>query len=366
MKTLKKIFALMLSLALVCGAALAEESGAEWHLFDTIAELTECEVPASAARIMQRDLYKETVNNVEITILEAGYDGRSLFLCYSFRMLDVDEPLGATAADVYGDDLPEGMDPEMYIDGYVGNDGEELLYNHNVGWWIDEIWINGVPLDDMPEGSGQFVTGTGVNGELLETDFWRIDQVDVFLEGKVQISLPIGDMQDYTEYYETHPERDGIPEAGIVTFEYDATGILDTLRVAHPEQETVLPEVTATVREAVFSPVMTYVTLDLEVSEEAMEAFIAENGEAILDDDGEVIWYYSAMDVFDAWATDLTLTDGDGNVLFPGFSGPDVLGDEFASFLCPCLETVPGTLYLAPVTDGKADISRAVRLLPEE
>ena len=46
--------------------------------------------PVNADSIMQKELYRETVNGVEISILEAGYDGRTLLLRYSFRMPDVE------------------------------------------------------------------------------------------------------------------------------------------------------------------------------------------------------------------------------------------------------------------------------------
>ena len=269
-------FILAITLALAAAAGCVAETE-KWNLFDRIAEHIEGKVPESAARIMQRDLYTETVNNVEITVREAGYDGRTLFLQYGFRMLDVDVPLGVRARDVYGDELPEGTDPDSYVDGYLTEDAEELLYEHHVGWWIDGIWINGTELDDMPDGSGQYMTGTEVPGEIVETDFWRLDNVGVFPEGKIRISLPIGEMQDFMDYSRAdHPEKfdeNGnrkVPEKGMVTFEYDASDILSTLRVIRPERETSLPDVTVKVREIAFSPVMTYITLDLEVNPDAL------------------------------------------------------------------------------------------------
>ena len=365
------LLAILLAVAIAGGTTALADSRP--RVFDLIQDITSCAVPESGEQLVQRNLYRETVNNVEITVLEAGYDGRSLFLCYSFRMLDVDEPLGATAADIYGDDLPEGMDPDMYIDGYVGGDGEELLYNHNVGWWIDDIWFNGKPMSDMPEGSGQYVTGTEVPGELIETDIWRLDQVGVFLEGKVKISLPVGERQDLADYYSGgHPEKydeDGqlkLPEAGMVTFEYDAGDILSTIRVVQQETETVLPAVTVKVREAAFTPLMTYVTLDLDVNPDALAAFIAENGEGPQDDDGEIMWEYGGMDVFGDWLEDLGLADGDGNLLFPGYYGPDIYGDNDAYFLCPAMTELPETLYLAPPEDeNKADLTQGIQILPE-
>ena len=201
------IFAFLIALVMVtvaCSAAFAESTEGVAEL---VSEMTETPMPESAAQLIQHDLYQETVNNVEITIREAAYDGRSLFLEYVFRMLDVNEPLGITAAEAYGDELPEGMAPDQYVYGLAEN-AEDLLYSHNVGWWIDGIWIDGKPLSDMPGGSGQYTSGNSIPGEFVETDVWRLDNVDVYLNGKVQISLPIGDRQNLDDYtMDEHPEK---------------------------------------------------------------------------------------------------------------------------------------------------------------
>ena len=358
---IKMFLALVVALAMILGSAACEDFG----LLTLIAQETGGDVPEGAAALIQKDLFQATVNNVEITIREAAYDGRSLFLTYGFRMTDVDHPLGMTAADAYGDELPEGFAPDEYVYSLT-EDAEDLLSEHNVGWWIDDIWFNGKPMSDMPEGSGQYLTGTAVPGELIETDIWRLDKLGISLEGKVEISLPIGDTQDFMEYY-NHPEKydeDGamlVPEQGMVTFEFDAGDIASRIRVLHPEGETVLPDVTAKVREAAFTPAITYIYLDLAVNEETLKAFIAENGEGVTDENGDIIWHYGAMDVFGEWLDSLQLTDGSGTVLFPDLFGPVAFSDTEAEFLLPWLETLPEALFLAPVgDDGAADMSVAV------
>ena len=358
MKKLLKMIALLTVLTMVLSAGAAAFASPLGSLIELIGELTEYRVPESAGQLVQKNLYQETVNNVEITVLEAAYDGRSLFLEYSYRMLDVDHPLGITAAEMYGDEQPEDVASNDYVYG-LSDDGEEQLYVHNVGWWQDNFWIDGTPLDDMPDGSGQYITGTAVPGELIETDIWRLDNVGVSLEGKVQISLPIGDRQDYMDY------RDGrLPDKGVITFEFDAGDTVSALRVFHPEGETVVPVATVKVRETVFSPMLTYIRMDLSVEPEVLEAFIAENGEGYMDDDGELLWPYGPMDVFGEWIESLTLTDGSGTVLFPDTCGPEAYSDEEAEFLCPYLETVPEALYLAPVDEnGVADMSQAVPVI---
>ena len=365
--SIRTFLALALALVMLGSAAVCED----FTLLGLLAEQSGSAVPESAAALIQKDLYQMTINNTEIAIREAAYDGRSLFLVYSYRMTDVDHPLGVTAADFWGEEIPDSADPAEYVYG-LAEDAEDLLDGHNIGWWIDEIWIDGKPLDDMPDGSGQFLTGTDVPGELVESDIWRLDNLGVFLKGKVRISLPIGDKQNYMDYYQ-HPEKydaDGymlLPEKGVVTFVFDAGDILSAVRVIRPESETELPDATVKVTDAAFTPMMTYIRIAFDVKQEALDAFIAENGEYLADEDGEPVWYYGPMDVIGEWMDSLQLTDGNGTILFPDVFGPDAYSDTEAEFLLPCLEILPDALYLAPVNDdGIADLGRAVPLLPAD
>ncbi len=367
MKRITKMLALLTALAMILAAGTA--SAETMNIRSMIAEHSGAEAPESAAELIQPILYQETVGSTEITIQEAAYDGRSLFLVYSFRMTDVDHPLGLTAGEFYGEELPEDMDPNEYVYGMT-EDAEDLLWEHGVGWWMDGIWINGTELNDMPEGSGQYLSGTDIPGELVENDIWRLDNVGVFLDSPVQISLPIGKRQDYMEFTRSeHPEKydaDGrmiLPEKGMITFTFDPKDVLSSVRVFRPEGETAAPVAAVKVAEAAFSPLMTYITLDLTVNPDAMDAFIAENGEGMTDDNGEIIWPYGPMDVFGEWVESLMLTDGNGTVLFPDVCGMAACSDEGAEFLLPCLETLPDALYLAPVSEeGAADMTQAIPL----
>ena len=337
--------AIALAITLMLGA-VAFAAATQWHLFDHIPFLTGNETPKNADSLMQSDLYHETINNVEINVKEAGYDGRTLFLQYSYRMLDVDK---------------------AFTDG-ISVDDEQLLYDHNVGWWIDNLWINGKSID-MANGSGVLKTGSDVPGEIIVTEYWRLDNVGISLDGPVQISLPIGERQNLADYSrKNHPEMcnaDGtlkLPEKGMVTFTYDAEDIRSQVRTFQPDGETVLPEVTAKIREAAFSPLMTYITLDLKGDPDALAAFVAENGPGEKTENSEVLFPYSAMDVFSKWINSLELVDGQGELVFPGHYGLDGYGNEWAEFLYPYLENIPDELYLAPVENGAADMSRAVRV----
>ena len=338
--------AIALAITLMLGA-VAFAAATQWHLFDQIPFLTGNDTPKNADNLMQSNLYQDTINNVEISVNEAGYDGHTLLLQYSYRMLDVDKTFGK--------------------DGITTED-EKLLYDHNVGWWIDHIWFNGKCMD-MPNNSGGLKVGSDVPGEIIVTEYWRLDNEGFSLSGPVQISLPIGERQNLADYNKkNHPEQydvDGtlkLPEKGIVTFTYDAGDIRNLVQTIKAGEEKVLPEVTASVSEAAFSPLMTYITLDLKVNPDALAAYIAENGDGQKNENGEILFPYDGMDVFGEWISSLELVDGQGSLIFPGHYGQNGYSNEWAEFLYPYLENIPDELYLAPVENDTADMNRAVRV----
>ena len=120
--------------------------------------------------------------------------------------------------------------------------------------------------------------------------------------------------------------------------------------------------VTAQAAEVCYSPLMTYITLELEAAPGAVEAYQAENGKGYYDEDGNLLWEYSGMDVFGDWICSLRLVDGEGTELFPGRYGNNGYSDEWAEFLYPCIGDLPEELYLAPFVDGKADLTQAVKV----
>ncbi len=342
-----------LALALLIALILATVAVAafHWKVFDDLWLFKG--TPQNADDLMHSMLHQETVNNVEITIEEAGYDGRSLFLRYSYRMLDVDTPLG------------------MYRTGEtgpgVGEEDMRLLGEHNVGWWIDNIWFNGRCMD-MPGGSGGDTSGSETPGELIETQIWRLDKEGIFLDGKVEISLPIGERQSLDAYrLKDHPEAYGedgkllLPQKGMVTFTLDVSDALSRVVTEHPNIETVTPDVTLKVREVCFSPLLTYVYVDLEGNPDSIAAYKAENGEGFYDEEGNLLWAYGGTDVY-PWVSELTLVDRDGTVLFPDYYGGEGYNDTTAEFIFPYREAWPEELYLAPVEDGTGDMIRAVRV----
>lgn len=339
--------AIVIAVTLLLGAAAVAES--QWHIFDVLSFMVGKPAGETAENLMQGSLYQETINNVEITVREAGYDGRTLFLEYSYRMLDVDTPFG-------GQELNEE---------FMSNLGDL-----SVGWWIDCLWINGKAVD-MANNSGGITSGSDVPGEIIQTEFWRLDNENVRLEGPVQISLPIGEKQPLSEYSrKNHPEKydaDGklkLPEKGVVTFTYDAGDILRQVKTLHPNEEKALDEGTVRVSEAAFTPLMTYIILDMQVNPDALAAYIAEHGEGQLNEDGQVMFPFDGLDVFTEWVMSAELVDGQGNLVFPEHHGNNGYGSDWAEFLYPAMDALPDALYLAPVIDGIADMSRAVVVKP--
>ena len=68
------------------------------------------------------------------------------------------------------------------------------------------------------------------------------------------------------------------------------------------------------------------------------------------------------MDIYTEWLTSLELVDGNGQQLFPGHYGSNGYGDTWAEYDYPYIENVPDELYLAPIMNGVADMTQAVKV----
>lgn len=340
------IFALIAVLALGTVAVAATQ----WGIFGSLSEILGMQ-PPTADSVMQGDLHQETVNGVEITIEEAGYDGRTLFLQYSYRFPGIDEPLGTVSK--HGERM-------------LTEDDMALFEQYNLGWWVDAFWINGQPME-MAGDSGSNDRGSENPGEIIHTEYWRLDNIDVELSGKVEIALPIGESQP-AEYrkaiFDKASGQYTLPDKGVVTFSFDASDTLSRVVTLNPNVETVTPEVTAKVSEAAFTPLMTYITLDLTANPEALAAFKQENGEGYYDEQGNLLWPYSGMDMYSGWIVGLKLVDGDSKELFPDAVGCNGVGNGWAEFLYPYMDpaNLPDELWLAPMDGDTADMEYAIRV----
>lgn len=341
---------LLLATLLVLALATMAAAAIHWQIFDDLWPFAGA--PNGADQVMHSHLAQVTVNNVEITVEEAGYDGRSLLLVYSYRMLDVDTPLG------------------MYREGKTGpgvtQEDMQLLSDHNVGWWIDHIWIDGKAMD-MPANSYGDTSGSITPGKLTERWVYRLDNEGIALNGPVEIALPIGQRQSLAEYSRRdHPEKyddDGslmLPDAGMVTFTLD-TAHHSPMAVTEPNEPAKMQDFTATVTEAAFSPLMSYITLAMDVSPDALAAYKAAFGEGFCDSDGNLIYSYDGSEIVAPWLFALQLVDGAGNVVNTE-GGNNGYSATWAEFVYPAVNDLPAELWLAPVENGQTDMSRAVRV----
>ena len=342
------IFALIAVLALGTVAFAATQ----WGVFGSLREMLGTQ-PPTADSIMQGNLHSETVNGVEITIKEAGYDGRTLFLQYSYRMPGYDTPMGQISPKT-----GERM---------LSDDELALLAEYNVGWWVDAFWINGQPME-MAANSGSNDHGSENPGEIVHTEYWRLDNIDVELSGEVEIALPIGECQS-AEYRKAIFNKESgqytLPDKGVVTFTFDTKDILSRVVTLNPNQETVTPDVTAKVTEAAFTPMMTYITLAMEPNPDSVAAYKAEHGEGFYAEDGTLLWEYSGMNVYGDWIVSLELVDGNGCRIFPEHSyGNNGYSDTWAEFTYPYMDpaALPDQLWLAPMDGDTADIDNAIRV----
>lgn len=332
------VFALMAVLALSAVALAATQ----WGIFDALRVILGTQ-PPTADSVMHANLYQETVNGVTITVQEAGWDGKTLFVQYSYR-------------------LPEGVETSARLDEATW----ALLDEYNVGNWVDAFWIDGVCMD-MAGGSGGTDQLTEIPGEIVRTAYWRLDQMDVTLSGEVTFTLPIGEKQS-AEYrrslYDGETQAYRLPDRGVVTFSMDTGDMVSRVVSLHPDEKTVTPDVTVSVSEAAFTPLMTYITLNLEANPDSLAAYKAEHGEGYVDENGSLLWAYSGVDVYGAWISSLELVDGAGQRVFPENSGLNGCSSTWAEFTYPYMdpEKLPEQLWLAPVHAGTADMSQAIRV----
>lgn len=346
--------ALIFALAAVLMLGTVAVAATQWGIFGTLPWLGT--QPPTADSVMQGKLHTETVNGVEITIEEAGYDGKTLFLQYSYRFPGITEQLG----EVVG-----SKDVRMLTEKDLA-----LFEQYNVGWWIDAFWINGQCMD-MSSGSGSEDRPGEKPGEIIHTEYWRLDNMDAELTGQIEIALPIGERQLLSEYtLRDHPEKYDAdnnlikPDKGLVTFTFDAKDTLSGVVKTSPNIATATPDVTVQVTEVAYTPLLTYITLAMEPNPGSIAAYKAEHGEGWLDENGDLLWAYTGVDVYGGWISSLQLVDGDGKVIFPDNGGCNGCSDVWAEFTYPYIDPadLPEQLWLAPVNAGGVDMTYAVRV----
>lgn len=310
------------------------------------------EPSAQASAYIAHDLAEVETNGYRVRVEEAVYDGMTLYVRYSIRDMSCDHLLGETNVDTGRRML---------------NEQEITAFDHApVGWWTDNLWINGQNVD-MPGLSGGETCAGDENGEIVVSEMYRLDQVGVFLSGDVQIDLPIGEKQHYDyEMWQSMLKEDGTfrkPDAGIVSFTLNCDA-----PVTHyaDGERVILPDGTAAwVESADDTPVKLYVTVRFEISDAQREAFRAENGEGYVFPDGTVM-PFDDVDMVGSWVYGLTLVDADGKPLRASLGygeGNWGVGSGVADYVFSHEDAYPEQVYLAPqMGEDSADMAWAIPL----
>lgn len=287
----------------------------QWRIFDQLSDVVGRQVSEEAEQLMQSNLHTQTINGVEITLTEAGYDGRTLLLQYSYIFPDIAEPLGTAEAD--------GSFPLKY-------DALELMSSYGVDWWRDEFWINGESVA-VPGGSGSIDTGSSVPGEILHTEYWRLDNEGVSLDGTVEISLPIGSKAD-----------------GGFTFTFDTQDVQEQVITVNKGYHAELEGFSVTVTDAAFTPLMTYITLAYEGNVAPVNA--------------EEVWPFGADSQWLTWVYRLQLVDQQGEPVLDGSYSAEGVSQTEARFYLPHVSESYDELWLAPFQNDKADMTQAIQI----
>ena len=342
----RMLIALVAALLLIGSVALA--TALRYNVFEALMGGT----PEGAQDFMQYDLASTRVGDVEVRVREAAYDGVTLYLLISAR--------DTKATECYGEYWEEG--------GVRYLNGDEALPEVG-GMWTDNFWIDGQEIG-MPGMSSGMETGSDTPGGVLYYYTYRLDQWGedgLFLDGEARVTLPILERQDAREWIDPETRVMREPDKGVLSFTIDCLAREQT-RTTYPNVKCALSEgVEAWTARAIFSPLFTYLTLEYDVSQDVMDAYIAEHGPGYTDEEGNVLFPYTAMDVMSSKLWRMQLVDRDGNILSDVQSGIfvygcDSTGDTQATFLFPPVEDGTQELYLAPVEDGTPDMAHAVKV----
>lgn len=339
--TRRQMVAVVLAALLMLSVAVAAALGRNVIDFFTMGT-----APQSQGMI-QKNLASASYDHCDITIREAAYDGMTLYILYAVQDRDAAEPLGTL--DPYTGEryMEETRTPGMEAD--------------NVSWWRDGLWIDGVDTD-VPGMSRWEYRGTDTPGEMLCYQLWRLDQLEVYLSGSVEITLPLGERQPYESLAYDQQRRALVPEEGVITFTLDASA-RDSVTVEHPDYRREIGGVTVWVSEAVYTPVQTYLTVTYQVPQEVLDAYIAQRGGQ---PEGERM-QYMPMDLMTDWLYDAALVDGAGTPLQNPtvfVYGCEGISNTQAWFTFPAMTEFPSELYLAPMdyATGGYNLAKSIRV----
>ena len=331
-------------LAMVLAALLLASVAAAVAWGPSVIDFFVGQTPPQTQGMIQRNLAGASFAHCDITLREAAYDGMSLYILYSIRDRDATEPLGE-------------LDP-VTGERYFYETSTPGMEADDVGWWQDGLWIDGVDTA-VPGMSIWEYRGSEVPGEMLCYQLWRLDQLGVYLDGKVEITLPLGKRQPLSILTEDGAQ---IPPESVMSFTLDAS-IRDSVSMETPNFPREIDGYTAWVSQAVFTPVQVYITVDYHVPQDLLDAFAAARGGQPQEE-----WrQYRPMDVVFSWASGLSLVDGAGQpvqqkaIFSAGCQG---VSDTHIWYAFPAMAELPGELYLAPCKDNGDgyDLTRSIRV----
>ena len=313
-------------------------------------EVTLSDAPVNAPALTQTDLAKETVGNAEITVKQAAYDGMTLSILYGIRDSTASEPLGTP--DAHTGEPAATEEAQARIDALC------------VGAWLDNLWIDG-QIVHMPNMSASYSLPGTENGEMLYYNLYRLDQENLFLDGKnVEIAMPIGKRQAADTLARDAQTGELLkPQQGMVTFHMDCSTRNGNV-TEMPNRLMAGTKWSAKVSKAVYSPIQLYLTVDWTIKPEVLAAYIAENGDGYYEN-GVKLWDYDALEVCGSEIMNLQLVDRAGKPVFENMQGYYGCGGASATqawYTFPYAETYPSPMYLAPEMDGEPDMSQAIQV----
>lgn len=303
---------------------------------------------------VKNDVAEITVGDCRVRIEEAVYDGMALYVTYTIRNMTVDRMMGERDPD-------DPLNETRYL---MERDYEER-YTWDAYWWRDCLWLNGVDTD-IPE-TDMWEEGGDEPGEYICFLKYNLSTIDVQLSGNTRVALPFGRDQHWNyEIFQTLPkdENGGAlePDDGCIVFYIDAD-VPGLERVENGPVSTWPDGTTIWTKEALFTPVKLYLTLNFNVPDELIDAYKEEMGSDGYYEDGVLMYEYNAIDIVSDWVHELALVDEQGNLIdahpnnFDGIAG---WGTTVCRYVFPYMEDYPSPLYVAPVENGKPDVSRKV------
>lgn len=304
--------------------------------------------------LLRTNVAEETIGDCRVRVDEALYDGVMLYVTYSIRNMTVERMLGETDP-IFEDD----------IRWLTEADAEEIR-SWEAGYWADSVFINGLEYS-IPGGTTDTTRGGDEPGEYVTTIRYDLSQLNIELRGTVRFGLPVGRRQNWTyEIYQALPkgENGGAlePAEGCVDFTFDA----DAPKVERVEngRHVVWADGTEVwVGSAAFTDARLYMTICYRVSDRALADYRERHGDVgRRDENGTLTMPFDAVDAAAEWAYDLWPVDAEGRPV--GDPRDTWLTDEGVGAES-CLRAYPYAdyptpLYVAPVVNGVADLSRMI------